>query len=152
MTTSPNGPSHDQASSDPSPVPAALLRSALLTRLQTDGWSVSDAADTGLAMSVMLNTVMVGASVNMTALFESGSTAGTVEVSAFSLTNEMSEVGPAGTIVRAGTPEVAIAQHPVLEQPTCTAHVAVSEDLDTSVDAIIAAVAACVEQYRLLAV
>lgn len=157
MTTSPQGPSLGNSSQghpadDPSPVPAARLREAVLTRMTTDGWSVSDAAETGLSTSVMLNMAMVGASVNMTELFASGSATGQVEVLAFSPTNELRDVGPVGTVLRRGTPEVSVARHQVLDQAACAAQVGVTEDLDASVDAIIAAVAACVEQYRLLTV
>jgi hypothetical protein len=148
---------------DPSPSAPARLRESIVAELHTMGWSVSAAADTGLSTTVMLNEAMIGASVDMTAMFQaetfqaettSGRSAAVAQprlkVFAFSVTTENPITIATGTVVKSGSPSVTIEHHEALDLTGCSAEVDTSGDLEQVTANTIAALAATVEQFRLL--
>lgn len=144
---------------DPSPSQAAQYRADLLARLQQMGWSTSAAAEAGLSTTVMINDQMIGASVDMNALFSAREgDAGVSEsqalppitVFAFSATTENPIPYPVGTVVRQGVPTVTVARHHILDLLGCEVVVPVTADRAETTTRTIAALAASVEQLHSL--
>jgi hypothetical protein len=140
-----------------SPIDGARYRDDLVSRLTEMGWSVSAAADTGLSTTVLLNDLMIGASVDMNSLFEatdfdlhnSGNNP-QLTVFAFSVTSEAQISQPLNTVVRQGHPEVTVGRHQVLDLTGCQVQVSASSEISDTTSRTVAALAASVEQFRLL--
>jgi hypothetical protein len=144
------------SASDPSPSLATQYRDDLLARLNGMGWSTSAAADTGLSTTVMINDQMIGASVDMNALFDATDSdpqnLPPIRVFAFSATADNPIPYPTGTVVRRGTPTVTVTRHQFLDLLGCEAEVSISEDLAETTTRTIAALAASVEQLHSLVI
>ena len=147
------------STNDPSPSLAVQYRADLLAQLQQMGWSTSAAAEAGLSTTVMINDQMIGASVDMNALFSAGEGAAgdsdsqtlpSITVFAFSATTEKPIPHLVGTVVRHGLPTVTVARHQILDLLGCEVVVPVSEDLANTTTRTIAALAASVEQFHAL--
>jgi hypothetical protein len=142
------------SAADPSPSLATQYRDGLLARLAEMGWSTSAAAETGLSTTVMINDQMIGASVDMNALFDAADstpqTLPPITVFAFSPTTENPIPHPTGTVVRRGTPTVTVARHRVLDLLGCEVEVPISTDLAETTTRTIAALAASVEHFHAL--
>jgi hypothetical protein len=129
-----------------------------VAELQAMGWSVSDAADTGLSTTVMLNEEMIGASVDMNSYYLAASdpkehslgAQPSLRVFAFSLTTENPITITPGTVVRSGSPLVTVEHHHGLNLAGCSADVDTSVTPEQVVATTVAALAATVEQFHLL--
>lgn len=149
------------SNSDPSPLLAAHYRDDLLAQLQQMGWSTSAAAEAGLSTTVMINDQMIGASVDMNALFSvsegdygvSGSQAlPPITVFAFSTTAESPIPYAVSTVVRQGVPTVTVAHHRILDLLGCEVVVPVTADRAETTTRTIAALAASIEQLHSLVI
>jgi hypothetical protein len=148
--------------SDPSPSSPTHLRDAILAELHEMGWSASDAAETGLSTTVMLNEVMIGASVDMSDYYSAIGDAADhaadhqvptrppLHVFAFSVTAEKPIAITPGTVARSGSPTVVIRRHETLQLIGCAAEVDTAGPVEQVVAATISAVAATVEQFHVV--
>jgi hypothetical protein len=141
--------------SPPSPNTAPEdLRQQIVEKLREMGWSVSSAADMGLSTTVLINEEMYGASVDLSDLYQAAaqnfSARPPLKVFAFSVTTEQEIAVTPGTTVRSGSPTVTVERHLGLGLLGCGSEVSTDGTDEEVVSATIAALAATVEQFRLL--